>query len=209
MKISPDELDALTEVVNIGIGRAAASLSELAGVRVILQVPRVVVFQIDSPPPSLKLLKENTLALVRQRFQGEFSGQGMLIFPKESALSLANLLSGQPFSAADGIDDDSEGVLMEVGNILLNAVLGSMGKLFLGPLTFEVPFFELASLENIFRQFRDSDEDEKETHVLQAEATFEVSTQNIQGQILIFWRIESLEQLLKALPSVWQKGMAS
>jgi len=39
--LSPLELDALTELVNIGVSRSAGSLREMVGEEIILSVPKV------------------------------------------------------------------------------------------------------------------------------------------------------------------------
>jgi chemotaxis protein CheC len=42
MSLSPDQIDKLTEIVNIGFGRAAASLSSLVQQRILLSVPEIL-----------------------------------------------------------------------------------------------------------------------------------------------------------------------
>ena len=54
MELTPDQQDALIELLNIGFGRAAASLSELTGHRVVLEVPQVSVHPIAELNQSLR-----------------------------------------------------------------------------------------------------------------------------------------------------------
>ncbi|MCD6160948.1 MAG: chemotaxis protein CheC [candidate division Zixibacteria bacterium] len=196
MKLNPDELDALTEIINIGVGRAAASLSEMASQKIILQIPRVEVFDIDAIPESLEFFEEKDIASVKQDFTGKYSGRGTLIFPKESAFALVNLLLGQTESSSTEFDDEYEGVLTEVGNILLNAILGSIATAMLGPLTYNIPIYEQTSLTDIFYQYAKQMDNSLQTQVVYAEASFEISRQNIQGQFLIFCKVPSISQLL-------------
>ena len=44
MDLTPDQIDALKELINIGIGRSASMLNEMVNTRVYLQVPSVKVF---------------------------------------------------------------------------------------------------------------------------------------------------------------------
>lgn len=196
MRLNPDELDALTEIVNIGVGRAAASLSEMASQKIILQVPRVEVFDIDAIPEGLEFFEEKDIASVKQDFTGKYSGRGTLIFPKESALTLVNLLLGRTDSSSIEFDDECEGVLTEVGNILLNAILGSMATTLLGPLTYSIPVYEQASLTDIFYQYARQKDNSLQTQVVYAEASFEISKQNIKGQFIIFCKVPSIIKLL-------------
>ena len=47
MNLTALQEDALTEVINIGFGRAAASLSKLTGQRVQLEVPQIAMCPLD------------------------------------------------------------------------------------------------------------------------------------------------------------------
>ena len=47
MELTTAQHDALVELLNIGFGRAAASLSQLTGHRVLLEVPQVSVHPIE------------------------------------------------------------------------------------------------------------------------------------------------------------------
>ena len=47
MELTAVQRDALTELINIGFGRAAASLSRLTGYRVLLDVPSVSIHPME------------------------------------------------------------------------------------------------------------------------------------------------------------------
>ena len=51
--ISEKQKDALIEVINIAFSRAGASLSELTGHRVLLEVPRITTRPINELEPAL------------------------------------------------------------------------------------------------------------------------------------------------------------
>ena len=58
MQLSSSQLDALAEVVNIGVGRAAASLSELLGTRIELSVPQIQIkSKLESTASELAILQ--------------------------------------------------------------------------------------------------------------------------------------------------------
>lgn len=198
MNLTPEQLDSLTETINIGVGRAAASLGELVGYRVILRVPRLEVFDLDDPPKTLGLPEEESLASIHQSFKGRFSGKGVLIFPEQSGKVLASLLTGEDFTQ-EQMNDECEGALTEVGNIFLNAILGTMAKMILGPVSYEIPTFEQSNLEAVFKDFTSLDQAEMESKVVLAETTFEVAGQNIFGRVLVFCRIQSLQEFFNEL----------
>ena len=53
MELTAVQQDALVELLNIGFGRAAASLSQLTGHRVLLEVPQVTLQAVDEVGESL------------------------------------------------------------------------------------------------------------------------------------------------------------
>ncbi|HYG34110.1 MAG TPA: chemotaxis protein CheC, partial [Clostridia bacterium] len=70
MNLSESYHDTLTELINIGYGRAAAALSELTGRRIVLEVPKVAVHPIDEVAPSLSSVLQGEVASVHQVFSG-------------------------------------------------------------------------------------------------------------------------------------------
>ena len=70
MELSPAQHDALVELLNIGFGRAGASLSSLTGHRVILEVPHVAIHPVDQLNATLAEYMADEVASVHQQFRG-------------------------------------------------------------------------------------------------------------------------------------------
>jgi len=126
-KLNNEQLDALKEISNIGMGHAATALSQMIGQAVYLQVPHVTVTEINQVPGHLggaeKLMVGITLQIL-----GDARGSIMLLFPKESAhLLLCSLLGRQGKTLI--MNDESVSALKEVGNILASAYLSALGNL--------------------------------------------------------------------------------
>jgi chemotaxis protein CheC len=78
MKLTALQEDALTEVINIGFGRAAASLSKLTGQRVQLEVPHITMCPIDELSDRLRPMIQSDVASVHQIFSGSVAGLAWL-----------------------------------------------------------------------------------------------------------------------------------
>src|ERR1700742_814539 len=89
------ELDALTELVNLGVSNAAASMRELVKEEILLSVPKVSVVTRDEAIRNLGERDAKRLVAVHQDFDGDIAGRALLIFPETKSLEL-----GGPFSAA-------------------------------------------------------------------------------------------------------------
>ena len=76
------EIDALTELVNIGVSSAAVKLRKMIGNQVLLSVPAIKLIGRREAATLLRERETDQLVAVRQRFDGAFSGQALLIFPE-------------------------------------------------------------------------------------------------------------------------------
>jgi chemotaxis protein CheC len=150
--LSELELDALTELVNIGVSRAANSLREMVGEEVILTVPSVIILSRPDAAFAIRQGNANPMVAVRQAFQGEFSGCALLIFPEPNSLELVRAVTRGDLSLDDIIELEQE-ALAEIGNIILNGCMATIANLLERSLTMSLPeiirgsgldFFELA-----------------------------------------------------------------
>ncbi len=119
--------DALIELLNIGFGRAGASLSQLTGDRVLLEVPKVTIHPIDEVAHALESVITSDVASVHQIFSGPVAGDALLMLDQSGAAILEALLTSES-ALPLAIDASAREVITEVGNILLNAC-----RVILGP----------------------------------------------------------------------------
>ena len=125
--LSAVEQDALAEIGNIGVSRAATSLRQMLGEQVLLSVPSV---HIVSRATAARLVeKGNTskLVAVQQGFEGPFSGRALLIFPEAQSLELVRSIVGPEQSLEDVIALEQE-ALAEIGNVILNSCLATIAN---------------------------------------------------------------------------------
>jgi chemotaxis protein CheC len=135
--LSELELDALTELVNIGVGRAAGSLREMVGEQVLLSVPNVKLVSRDEAIAILSE-REARLVAVHQVFEGDITGRALLIFPETKSLELVRAVSGGDLPLEDIIDLEQE-ALAETGNIILNGCLATIANLLQRSLKMSLP----------------------------------------------------------------------
>jgi chemotaxis protein CheC len=147
------EIDALTEFVNIGVSRAAASLAAMVGEQVLLSVPSVAVVSRADAASLIAPNRSKLLIAVRQAFQGDVSGRALLIFPETNSLELVRAVAGDHVSLEDILELEHE-ALAEIGNILLNSCMAAVANLLKRNLVMSLPevlrgdgtdFFELSA----------------------------------------------------------------
>jgi len=203
LKLTSDQSDILSEIVNIGIGRAAASLSDLVGKKIDLFIPHITLSSVEELNSHFPSLSGTPKTMVLQEFSGKLSGRAILAFPQKSSLQLAQIL-GELDSEPEELDLDLCGILTEVGNIVLNGVLGSMGNLLESNLEYTVP--ELAFTNNLVELLTQTDMSENSDNVLVllADARFHVAESEINGSLIIVFKIGDIQNAIDQLTTVSQ-----
>ncbi|WP_425067493.1 chemotaxis protein CheX [Reyranella sp.] len=132
------ELDALTEMVNIGVNRSAASLREMVGEQVHLSVPRVALVSREKAIATLGEGNPDTLVGVHQVFEGDIVGRALLLFPDTKSLELVRAVAGPDLSLEEIIELEHE-ALAEIGNVILNGCLATMANMLQRSLKMSLP----------------------------------------------------------------------
>jgi chemotaxis protein CheC len=203
MYLTERQIDALTELINIAFSRTAASLSELTGHRVMLDVPQVEVHPINDLTGILSKFVTGEVATVHQTFKGAVSGDALLLLNYEGAVMLTYLLTDEPVQT-HRLDASAKEVLTEVGNILLNACLGMFGNLLKVHLIFSVPQLELESLNGVVNSLITG----KEVlhYALVIHTSFRLKDGQVNGYMMIVLGVASLERLIEAVED-WERRL--
>jgi chemotaxis protein CheC len=127
LRLSAIEQDALAELTNMGVSRAATSLGQMLRETILLSVPAVQIIPIVTAARFIEQSSSPRLIAVQQSFEGPSSGKALLIFPEAQSLELVRSILGDEHSIEDIINLEHE-VLAETGNIILNACLSTIGN---------------------------------------------------------------------------------
>ena len=138
MTLNELELDALTELVNLGISQAAHSLAKMVRQEVILSVPKVTLVPREVAIAILNEKEMKTLVAVHQIFEGDITGRALLIFPEAKSLELVKAVIGRDLSIEEIIELEPE-ALAETGNVILNGCLATMANLLERSLRISLP----------------------------------------------------------------------
>ncbi|WP_313606652.1 chemotaxis protein CheX [Rhizobium sp.] len=198
------ERDALTELVNIGVSRAAASLRKMVNKHVILSVPSVEIVTRKSAASLIGQRENEGLIAVHQQFEGPFSGRALLIFPESNGLSLVRAIVGDEMGEADLADMEEE-ALAETGNVILNGCLGSMANMLQHTLKMSLPGVRRGNSTILFDVL---DNTSDQSFVLFLYINFSVQDRQIRGYIAMLMDLPSLEKLKKLIADFIDRVMA-
>lgn len=185
------ERDALTELVNIGVSRAAANLRKMIGHQVLLSVPSVEVVTRTAASTLIREREGGVLVAVRQDFEGAFSGRALLIFPEDNSLSLARAVTGDELSHEE-VCDIADEALAETGNVVLYGCLATMANMLQRPLEMSLPHVMRGDGDALFHL---PDVAPGGGVVLFLYINFAVSGRDIRGYIAMLMDLPSLEAL--------------
>ena len=132
------ELDALTELVNLGVSRAATSLRDMVGQQVLLSVPTVRLVTRGEAIELLGQSESSRLVAVHQVFEGDITGRALLIFPETNSLELVRAVTGGELPLEDIIELEQE-ALAETGNVILNGCLATIANMLQRSLKMSLP----------------------------------------------------------------------
>jgi chemotaxis protein CheC len=194
MELSKQQKDALSELINIAFSRTAASLSELTGHRVLLDVPNVAIFPIEELGNALAQFLPAEVATVHQVFTGPVTGDALLLLNYDGAITLTDLLTDER-AKSDLLNTSAREVLTEVGNILLNSCLGMFGNLLQVHVSFSVPRLHLETLDALLRSLVIASEGLR--YALVVYTAFRLRDSAVSGYLVIALNVASLDRLIQ------------
>lgn len=204
MRLDEHQLDALRELFNVGMHRAAASLSDLTHQRIVVELPKVWVVPIDQIQEQLKGLVGEELATVHQIFSGPMAGDAVLLLEYEKAALLTRLMTDGQVGGAGRLDQSAREVLAEVGNIVLGACLSAFGDMLKVGVSFSVPRLHVESLAGVLRSLH-VDSDELRYAVISG-TKFRLSQLEVDGYLIVAVGVTSLTRIMTALANPVRKS---
>jgi len=193
------QLDALREVANIGAGHAATALSQMTGDTIMISVPTINIAALEEVPPQITE-PEEPVAAVLMNVLGDLSGRTLLVFPKPTAVRLAQIMLGRRSSSDGTFGELEQSAIKEAGNILSGAYLNALSD-FMGLMLVPSPpslaiDMSSAVLTTAYLQFG-TDRD----FVICVETEFFMQElgEKLRGFFLLLPDIESLRAILRAV----------
>ncbi len=193
VELSELQRDALGEIFNIGVGRAASSLSQIVNDEVLLSAPSVQLVQGKEASRLLLGTELRQLSTVSQTFSGPFNAEATLVFPETNALEIVRLMVG-PHMSVEELSEFEQEAMCEVGNIILNACMSSLADIFHISFDSTLPLHRFGNAETMHIVHND---DERVVLVLQVDMV--ISQQRIQGHILFLLSVSSMCNLFSCL----------
>jgi len=190
-KLTDLHLDALSEVFNIGAGRAAASLSEIVSEEVKLSVPSIEFRKCADLTAKLLSLDQSQLGVVKQKFSGAFTADASLLFTEDNALEIMRDMMGSQISVEELAEFEQE-AMCELGNIILNACLSAMADMLEIQLESSLPSYSVSNSDDYIQSIIGG---EDQTYIMILHIDLEIERRQVNGRLIFLFSSSSLSTL--------------
>ncbi|MFH0869539.1 MAG: chemotaxis protein CheC [archaeon] len=196
-QLTSSEIDALSEMGNIGTGNAATALSKFINKNVDMNIPETKFVPLKD---FSKLVggPEKIIVGVYLQISGDIEGESLFIFPREGALEMIDILMGKPPGTTKIVNEMDESAFKEMTNVITGAFLNSMANMFDVKLVPSVPHIATDMAQTVLdfiliKVSRSADS------MLCVKTTINVEGHRIDGEFLVLFDEKSLKKILKTL----------
>ena len=192
-------MNVLCEIINVGAGQGASILNTMLQTQIDLKVSRIQYLSKEIFPAVPAEFSDSTTTVTMQ-FSGPLAGSSSLVFP---AVSTGKLLSGLTGADPELVDLDSlqASTISEIGNIVLNGIMGSISNILNIDLTYCVPEYSEGSLKNSLG-FLMSDSQAHKGATIVAKAHFEIENLQINSDVILFFEVDSFKTMAGLIDDV-------
>lgn len=194
-KFSSEQVENICNVARQGTDRAGKALSSLIGEQVRLSDPSVEVRTRTEIEEELSRFSKGFPMLVTQDFNGKISGRAGLFFRDHSGTNLAHLLMEEDEISSETQDVLFE-ILLEVGNIVLNGVLGSLSNMASDQLCYSIPRISVGPeiIQSFSKVSTLSGENECANLVIKVD--FNSAEHQIQGSLFVVFDLQTIRSII-------------
>ncbi len=191
------QLDALKEVANIGAGHAATALSQLTSRRIMIDVPKVQICTIEEAASAVG--DGGVVAAVLMQVLGDLTGRSLLLFEKNLALQLADMLLTREPGTTKVFAELEQSALKETANILTGAYLNGLSDMLGLMLIPSVPSLAIdLSAAILSTAYLDFTYEQGTVIILDTRFRFDPGDASMSGHFVLLPDPASLEVILKA-----------
>lgn len=192
--LSEEQTDALVEIFNISIGRAASALSRMVHEEISLDVPSLEFIPAHAVGGRLYGGNTQRICGIVQHFDGPFKTDAILMFPEDRSLEIVRMLLGESYSV-DELSELEQEAMSEIGNILLNACIGSIADITHTQFESSLPEVRLGKGDELMRV----DEKSAADFVLLVYIDFIIASRTIQGYMAFLMDVPSRDGLIQSV----------
>lgn len=193
-EIKPGEEAQVQQLISQGLDRGGQVLNAMLNTSIELKEPALQLVDISHLRRRLQADYPETLAGVRMGYLGMLNGEVELILTTDDATRLADIITDGLY-AGDDLDALRSATISEIGNVVINAIIGTISNRLSLNLKFTVPQYIEGKLDELLKRI----ESLNSPLVILARTAFLIHELNIQGHILLLFGLDEFDTFRRAL----------
>ena len=196
------QIEIFKEIINIGVGKSAEVLNTMIQSHVTLNVPKIKIITYDKFSDFITYFEDEHYSVITLPFNGEIYGYSKLIMPSDHAAKLVGAFIGASGTKMD-MDSLRIDILSEIGNVIINAVMGTMSNILNIHLDYIVPSYNEGTRNIIIPE----EMIKNESAILFAETHFKIEKLDARGNFAIFFKVKSFNSLTEKIQAYFEKNI--
>ena len=196
--LSPERMDALKEVANIGAGHAATALSMMTGARIMIDVPTVNVAPLEELIPGIADANSQIVSVMMD-MHGSLKGHTLLALPLITGRRLADLMLRRERRPGGALDVLEESALKEAGNILGGAYMTALSEFLSMTLLPSPPRLTVGTTREVMEEHRRQVANAAAACCVETEFSFEEIGERFRGFFLLLPDAASFDAIFRAV----------
>ncbi|KTD09419.1 chemotaxis protein CheC [Legionella jamestowniensis] len=195
--LTPEQEDALIELGNIGMSKAAKQLSMLLNSFIKISIPKITLINVNELANNSQFADKQILAFVHQNISQDLQGCSALVFQREQTTLLTKSVIGEtPQLTQEEVRACEQEAMLEIGNIIISSCMSVIANMLSKNVLLSLPVYDENNLVSLLRDLclpiagltR---------NIIAISTTLDTSDNNLSGSLFIILTEESINILLE------------
>ncbi|KTD46527.1 CheY-P phosphatase CheC [Legionella quinlivanii] len=199
ISLTAEQEDALIEIGNIGMSKAAKQLSLLLNSTIKISIPKITFININELTEDNDFNDEQVLSYVYQNISQDLEGSAALVFQREQANVLTVTVIGEaPQLTQEEARACEQEAMLEIGNIIISSCLSVIMNMLSQTVKLSLPVYNENNLynllQNLCRQIS-----KLTRNIIAISTKLETSNDKLSGSLFIILTEDSVIKLLRSI----------
>ena len=196
--LSELERDAIAELANVGAGKAAVSLSEITSREVVMSIPEVELLRLNDIHDLLAENNDDHVVVIEETLSGLMSGKAIALFPESKSLAIVKYMLSDNISLRE-ISDLEKEVMLEVGNIILNACVGVFANLLNQEVKTSMPVHHAGESGKLLKILVPDTKADEDQAFLLLRVYFQIEGEEVSGYLMFVLNHGTIQAIKKSV----------
>ncbi|MBN1982819.1 MAG: hypothetical protein JW795_14895 [Chitinivibrionales bacterium] len=194
LRESEKRRDAIREFFNIGIGKSAQLLNDIFKSHVILTIPQVTLIGTHPIGSDGDPVVQSRFCAVGMSFHGDLNGDAYLLFlDSDVPVLLKPLIDEGGTALSETVLHNN--ILLEIGNIVINSLVGSISNILQLSVFYTLPQLQVATADSLNFLAQSG----AKNYAMRADTVFQFERFKVCGYIILFMDLYRFEEFFKTI----------